>query len=289
MPNGFPHRFIAGLLGLGAAAAQALPVSLASYSTSRGMLGDVVQAPDDKAFSTLDPAQVAAGIVLATNSSSAAGSASGWASAQPGVLRAFDQLQVASLAGATVQERNYAGVVDSVHVSSAILPVGTPVTLHLDLAFNAAYTSSGLTNFMPVGLNATLAANDGTHSAYLYTDGPTQPNGVWGSLPDLVSATFATTVGADFSLDQRLSVDGQVSYVDGYGQTLVIDASHTARFYVDAPSGVQLISVTGHDYASASPVPEPSGAALLPVGALVLGICVRRRAQRSAGRDRTAA
>ena len=270
---------VASLLALGLAASQtASAVSLASYSQAQGLLGSVVQAPDNQNFSTTDLAQVIAGHLLTTSSSSAAGSANGWASAAPGSLKAYDDLQVAAVDGATVLERNYAGVVDLLHVSSPTLPFGTPVILPMNLAFTVTFTSSGLTNDMPVGVNARLDANDGTNSTVLFSDGPTQANGWWGSGVDIVSAMFSTTVGADVVLDQRLSIDGQVSFVAGYGQQLTIDASHTALFFVDAPGGVVLTSATGHDYRSASPVPEPASAALLLAGVLGLaGLAPRRR------------
>jgi hypothetical protein len=266
------HRFTALLVAATAATgAAAQTPSLASYSQAQGLLGSVPQAPDNQNFSTYDLGQIIAGHLLMTSSSSAAGTANGWTSAAPGLLKARNDLQVTASDGATVLERNYAGVVDLLHVTSATLPVGTPVDLSMNLAFNITYTSNGLTNNMPVGVNATFSANDGSHSAALHTDGPTQANGWWGSGGDVVSTVFTTRVGADVALDQRLAIDGQVSFVSGYGQHLTLDASHTALYFVDAPAGVFLTSATGHNYNSnAAAVPEPASTTLLLAGMLWL-------------------
>jgi hypothetical protein len=278
MPANTLHRAAAWWLALSAlaSAAPAAAVSIASYSSAKGFLGSVAQAPDDKNFSSTTLAQVMAGVLLTSSSSSSAGTASGWASAAPGMLKAYNTLQVTATDSALVAERNYAGVVDVLHVSSATLAPGTPVTLTLNMAFTIGYSFDGPTLYMPVGINSTASLNDGTNYGVVQSDGPAQANG-WGQGVDVTSLLFPTTVGADVTLDQRLSIDGSVGYVAGFGQKLTIDASHTALYFVDAPAGVVLTSATGHEYALAAAVPEPASVALLLAGACLL-VGVRRRA-----------
>ncbi len=255
---------------LSAAAAQASSISL--QSASRGFVGSQVSGtPDIKTYSSLDPADLNAGQRLDTASNSAAGNVSAWVDATAGAMHAFNDAQAT---GGSVLADNTAIVVDSLHVSSSTLALGTAVDLALALQFSVSYQPDGPTNAMRVNVASYFTANDGLNSLSLFDNGPTLSNG-WGQGLDLNFGVLHTYVGADITLDQRMQVNIQVDTSNAFGQHLVADASHSAHFFVNASNDVQLQSQSGHDYARADAggqVPEPGSAALALLGVALLAL-----------------
>jgi hypothetical protein len=252
--------------------------SIALQSASRGFLGSqVAGAPDIQTYTSLNAADVLAGHRLDTSSSSTAGISIAWIDATAGGMHAYSDAQ--ALAGSALAG-NTAIVVDTLHVSSSTLALGTAVDLALTLQFSVSYQPDGPTNAMSVGVASFFSANDGVNSLSLFDDGPTLSNG-WGQVPDRPFGILHTFVGADVTLDQRLQVNIQVDTSNVFGQHLVADASHSAHFFVNTAAPVQLLSQSGHDYAQRTTggnVPEPGTAALalLAFGLLAAHMAVKR-------------
>ncbi len=260
----------------------ALAVSVALQSSST--IGQSQpQDQDIKNFQSLIPSDLTVLHRLDTGVSSTLASSDGWISGMAGALHAVSNASVTTGSQAFSNAFNQGAIVDVLHVTSPSLANGTPVALHLALSFSVLYSASLPASGLSFGITSFLTANDGLQSASLFSDGPkvvidaglTQGQG-----DDVLNATLQTFVGASVTLDQRISIaaHAEPELFTGIGRSAKADASHSAHFYVDAATaGVVLVADSGHNYASALAVPEPSESALLISGLALVGLVTRRR------------
>jgi hypothetical protein len=166
-------------------------------------------------------------------------------------------------------------------------PVGTPVSVLLTVAFSASIGTplgSGEGNF---GSDARLIVRVGSNIfcpicppdlLLLDTSNVNQP------FTEVQSLLIPTEVGGDISALVQLiaGADNIPDPVSGHGFTLV-DAAQSAKIFLDAPTGVDLISGSGHDYSTpAAAIPEPSTLFLLAFSLAGLGgVAWRRKDERT--------
>jgi hypothetical protein len=186
---------------------------------------------------------------------------------------------------------------DTVEIKSATLPIGAPATfratVHLDVETNRpghigpafAGFDSG-TFFFNYFVGSTVG---GTYSFPngLFTSVPTfgfdLPVDVAGKVGDMVSVGAALGVTADNRAGFFTDTSGGVANWGGLSETH-IDASHTARIFLDPITpGIALRAQSGHDY-SISAVPEPASWLMLLAGMATVGAALRRRTVRDASK-----
>ena len=112
---------------------------------------------------------------------------------------------------------------------------------------------------------------------------------VWGKkgTSDLSPLTLTVQHGSVINLSLFADIVVRGSLAQGINGTYPDESGADARGYltwwVEAPTGVRLVSASGHDYTQrVLPVPEPSAIALLLAGAGVVGVVARRRARAQA-------
>jgi hypothetical protein len=168
-------------------------------------------------------------------------------------------------------------------VSNTNQPVGTPVTLGVNAQLASVatfFSSAGASNtdnlafaefeghVLDVMTNQTVdfTINNSTFSGYNST-----PN----------SLQLPTFVGDDLQISGRLSFHAEAKVgVLFFGPTdalVSIDATHTALFFIDAPSDFSIVSDSGHNYSIA--VPEPSSLALIACGGMLF-LCSKEQSFR---------
>lgn len=239
-------------------------------------------------------------IVIASATDVFGGAAvSGSAFAAPGVLKAkVDALAfVRSAAPGVSVSKAYAPVAvgsfggsfsDTVLLSSATLAAGTPVQFVYTVELHATSNGAGHAGPQFGGydsgafyFDAYLGSSGGANLGLMYH----YPNGAYQKVPN-ASFSYPRTVngviGDVVSLGATLSLgadDRAGWYGDGTGnltfygdlQETHLDASNTARFYLDAVTpGLDLVAESGHNYATAA-VPEPGTWLLLALGLAVVG------------------
>ncbi|WP_082580450.1 PEP-CTERM sorting domain-containing protein [Pelomonas sp. Root1444] len=186
---------------------------------------------------------------------------------------------------------------DAVLLSSATLAAGTPVQFVYTVDLHATSNGAGHAGPQFSGYDSGsfyfhyfLRSSSGgaaIDTMYHY------PNGLYQKVPGS-SFRFPITVSGvigevvAFGAEISLGADDRAGwYGDGAGnlswygdvQETHLDASNTARFYLDAfTPGLDLLAESGHNYAT-SAVPEPGSWILLALGLGTLGGIMRRQAR----------
>lgn len=207
--------------------------------------------------------------------------ASGYAA--PGLLRAFTSSDSASatnpvnpslpnFTGTRATSEIFTSFSDRFVITSSTLPVGTDVQYRAVVSMD--FSSSGGGGYFAFDWAV------GSYDLFMNL-----PNGFEG-LPKQfdtwrhVPLTFSSKVGDAIDVSSSMSVTTSArsgywgnSYLGG-SQSAFIDASHTARMFLDPITpGITLVADSGHDY-SVSAVPEPATWSLLLGG---LGLLAARR------------
>ncbi|KQW45539.1 MULTISPECIES: PEP-CTERM sorting domain-containing protein [unclassified Roseateles] len=220
---------------------------------------------------------------------------SGSSFAAPGVLKAkVDGLSFVNAVapgiptisnGTPVAVGSFGGsFVDTVLLSSATLAAGTPVQFVYTVNLHATSNGAGHVGPQFSGYDSGTfyfdyfmrGSGGGVNIDTMYH----YPNGLYQKVPNSSFShpiTVNGVIGEVMTLGAQLSVsadDRAGWYGDGAGnlswygdlQQTHLDASNTARFYLDAVTpGLDLIAESGHDYATTA-VPEPGSWGLLALG-----------------------
>ncbi|WP_083440837.1 PEP-CTERM sorting domain-containing protein [Aquincola tertiaricarbonis] len=225
---------------------------------------------------------------------------SGSAYAAPGVLKAridgstfiapfADNIPTVTH-GAPIADGSFSSrFVDTVNLTSSTLAVGTPVQFNFTVNMHVVTNRPGHNGPDASGWDSGnfyfhYFLGSGIDTMYRF------PNGLYKSVPSFefsLPMTVSGLVGDTLTLGAELSVGADARagwYLDrggflttyGTNQETHIDASNTARLYLDAITpGLELVAESGHDYAI-SAVPEPGTWALLGGGLCVLAVARRR-------------
>lgn len=252
--SGTAYRSNAG----GIAAYEMVPGYTTPAPGTRAVSGSVV-TPDDP---TGRPAGAAGG--------------SGMAYAAPGLLRAkVDTLALGIDADSGVEAKAAfsASFSDYYVVSSGSLPTGSPVsyqvTIDMDVQANPGNRGTFFFGYQMAGPGVVVDAFW------------RQPNGLYGNVSVAWGFHYPFTlqghVGDQVYLSSTLAVSGDsFAGLTRYGfipsSETHVDASHTAKFFIDPITpDVSFIADSGHDYSSPSAVPEPGSMALMLAGLAALG------------------
>ncbi len=240
--------------------------------------------PDTQTYTTAVAADLFATHTVSTSIVSFGSSASGWAEGGAGVIRMDALVHVVNAANFGYQpqgnfiqsggQNNSVGLTEQLIVNSATLPAGTPVDLLFTLSFAQTVTlSQAASMYLGGGYYAAFAANPQYGVAVnLVANGVDDVNATGSSV------VMHTLVGGYINVTESMSGGVGATYFDSTERSGEADASHSAHFYVDAlTAGVSIGSESGHDYSTASSVPEPGAAALFMSGLACLGGLVRRR------------
>lgn len=174
---------------------------------------------------------------------------------------------------------------DSVTITSNFLPKGYPVQLDMIMRLDGS-----ITEFPYAG----SPQNVGRVDAYFQQYDPGH-NNVFTYFNYLDSApssetkrlTFPTFVGDTVILRGSLYLNAYSSgnYTYNLPSGITLDYGHTSTFFIDpVNTGINLVSDSGHDYASpsVSDVPEPGAVAFASVmGVALCGLIARRRITRA--------
>lgn len=225
----------------------------------------------------------------------------GVASVAPGILKAVIGGETGIGAGAPnvptithgaprVRSNVQVSFTDEISVESQTLAVGTPVEIQTVVDFSVLSNRPGHIGGQFFGYDSgTLFFNYffGSDIGATYSF----PNGLFLSVPEFsfrLPVVLSAKVGDLIPIGAALSLsaDNRAGYYtdeDGFlrswggGNRTVLDASHTAEFFLDAITpGVTLVAASRHDY-SASVVPLPPAWCLLAT-AVVFFRAARRRA-----------
>lgn len=181
-----------------------------------------------------------------------------------------------------------AGYTDTVRVTSATLPLGTPVQLTITQSLTFSLLTSGSVQARRAGIFAQLLAG-GLDALELYqcvgntfanctpanSDAIDQTLTASGVLSTRVGAavTLSGSMGSWTAATVGLSV-AQAGYVASAASVSGLNSAHT---FIDSQTpGVTLLADSGHNYAALA-VPEPAPLALLLAGLGVLAVRARAR------------
>lgn len=160
---------------------------------------------------------------------------------------------------------------DYLQVNSTTLAPGTAVTLQFTPTLTGSIFGDG--TYGTVALDIRVSSPYLAHyNAIWYratNDGPSQGN--------LDPITLETFVGDDVFYTAALSVE--VYSITGTVPSRITSSfGNTAHFYADSlTDGVTLSSVSGHNYATMAPVPEPEFYTMMLAGLGLVGFIARRR------------
>ena len=173
---------------------------------------------------------------------------------------------------------------DSLTLTSAILPAGAPVTWDFTVGFDTVRTTTG-----DGSASAIIIGSAGSQSTMLTNPVMSSPP-EQGPLTEMETITVHGVVGQVVAIGESLQIvagaeaENQTPVIYGSG-TGTLDAADTGVFYADpVTAGLELVSASGHDYASPGvgtpTVPEPSTWAMMLLGFAGLGYAARRRSAR---------
>jgi PEP-CTERM motif len=214
----------------------------------------------------------------------AQGIADGWITAAPGNFQSLAHVHVGNPLE-NAQQNNSATVLDRLFVSSATLPLGTPVDLSLSMSlggfttyFESPVPSSGANIYLDGGYAAYLEANStltNHQTAFsLITDINGAPSGISSAT---ASGVLHSAVGAEVGFYQKVFLNNMAFFIDGQTRDMKLDFSNGFHFFADSLNpAVTLSSQTGHNY-SITAVPEPGSVPMWLAGVGALGWLVRRR------------
>ena len=273
----FPIALAAAACCTGLSATAASLHIVASSSVASGL-------PDSLDYATNTASDLASVHTLSTSVLSYGSSASGYAQGGAGVIRMDAWVHAVNPAtfgyptgGHLIQsagQNNGVGITDQLRVNSATLAAGTPVDLLFTLSFAQTVSlSQAASMFLGGGYYATFQANAQSGASLQLV-----ANGIDNLAATGSSAVLHTFVGNYINLSEAMSGGAGATYFDSTERSAHADASHSAHFFVDPLSvGVSLSTDSGHNYATAAAVPEPSSAALGLAGGVVVGWLARRR------------
>jgi hypothetical protein len=207
---------------------------------------------------------------------------------------------ISSITGGSVSASSNTSVQigDAFTVTHPTLSYGTPVSILVSLLVegsvpNPAFITSEGNEFVPYFAQAVAQFNAGSDpmrsvSLLFESRGNTQatvvstPLGVRSQYNQILTGILQSYVGEQVPVFYGLSTQASVYSPSPYPRILdyaLADFGNTGLFYLDSQtSGVTLISESGHNYASPTPVPTP---ALLP-GLLGLGASIWRKRKQMA-------
>jgi hypothetical protein len=207
---------------------------------------------------TFDNTTPALAITPTTANSSAAmphGTASGTVTLSEGL---FQGLATSSYAKTSLAEASQTDVrgsaTDLATISSATLPMNTPVTLNFVLSTSGTLTTSfapGSSDFAFAGLGFNISQQ--FFPANVLRLSYNSSSGSKNSL----SGSFAGFVGEQLILSQSTELETYTSGNQSPGDpaTVTVDFTHGVQFYADsATAGATLVANSGHNYSTPSPL-----------------------------------
>jgi hypothetical protein len=204
------------------------------------------------------------------------GTASASASASPGLLRGTAGAQViGGLYGDFQHAASAAWSVDSGTVLGAPgVSIGTPVSLRFTNKLDGIFLwGHGLIDKAEARL--TLVADAPGRGQFINTYtfiNRSNPSGIFSvDIPGF-------RVGDSFNMQMKLDISTGANNADPGNEKTFIDVSNTGHVYVDVLSAkASIVGASGHLYATAAPVPEPSTVALFTAGIAGLIWTARKR------------
>lgn len=204
------------------------------------------------------------------------GTASASASASPGLLRGTAGAQVInSLLGDFQSGSSAAWSVDNGTVLGAPgVPIGTPVSLRFTNKLDGIFLwGSGVINQAEARL--TLVADAPGRGQFINNN-----TFINRSIPSgIISIDIpGFRVGDSFNMQMKLDISTAANNADPGNEKTFIDVANTGHVYVDVLSAnASIVGASGHLYATAAPVPEPSTVALFTAGIAGLIWTARKR------------
>jgi hypothetical protein len=162
---------------------------------------------------------------------------------------------------------------DSGVVTSASLPAGSPVTMHLTIASQAFSIYIG----RPKGHDSNGGTDDAYGGIYLnvFDENSRITFSPFNGAGTIKTYDFNTTVGSRLNVSTEFDLnagafagkDGNLQFSPFYPEVQgAINASHTTKFFVDGPAGVSFAADSGHSYAL-----QPHPPAIVPASIAATG------------------
>lgn len=177
--------------------------------------------------------------------------------------------------------------IDTLTVTSSTLNFGDAVTLNFVINLDSTVAASG--QFVPVssvlanlylwdaGFGGQMAYDhyitQGSLSNFTSTYGDTSTNGL-----NTFSFSYNTTVGASFDVEFNLILNANAQFFATGNGPITSDSSAMGNaWFTVTGNGINLASLSGTDYSSLPPVPEPGTYAMMLAGLGLVGWSARRR------------